>query len=180
MSAVDAGDGRRAFATRSLLTSEKEARQETTCRVCTGMILIGDPIRVRDWHIDQSHAACGWLRADEHDVHERRRPGTSFAYFEWRCPMCGLDACSLRKPRDDDNPSCRRCRPRPELAVGVTVETIVPHQWRVGAGRRPRMVRVPAYTRGVVLKVTPDIAHVQLEAPSRLLVWIRRLVLNTI
>ncbi len=183
MTARDASyeDGRQRFATRSLLTHEKIAELEgSSCRVCGGVIRIGDMIRVRDWHVEASHSSCGWLKADEHDRHERRRPGTAFAYFEWRCPMCGLDACKLRKPRDDDDPRCGRCRPRPELEAGVTVETIEAHAWRVGPGRRPRLVRVPAFVRGVIVKVTPDVAHVQLEAPYRLLVWIRRLVLVAI
>ncbi len=173
-------DGKRRFSTRTMLTFERTTEQGgIPCRVCRGIVERGELVRTREWSLEIAHAACGWLRlTDEHDRHEVRRPGTSFSFFEWRCPACGLDACSVRRPRDDDDPRCKRCRPLPELAVGVTVETIVPHRWRVIRGKRPRNVLVPAYTRGVVLTVNPEIVKVHFENPFHYLTeWVRRLAI---
>lgn len=148
------------FLTTKLHTEIVEGHvQELTCRVCSEPILIGDPHRARQWHLEYAHPDCGWFKADEdRSVHPRRRPGTYFEYFEWMCPNCGLDACAPRKPRATDDMRCRRCNPLPEeLEPGVRVECLYSfYIMREVKGRKPRRVNVEPYTRGELVKVHGD------------------------
>lgn len=174
-------EDRARFSTTRLLTEVEEGGtfQDHPCRVCGETIPRLTPIRSRQWHLEYAHSACGWLRPDEHEVHERRRPGTVFAYFEWRCPSCGLDACQVRAPREGDDRRCRRCRPLPPLEPGATVETISPMSFRVGRGKRPRLVRIDSYTRGELLKVSGELGLVRWEGGAGEC-WARLLVLHTV
>lgn len=169
------------FSTTRILTSvdDEGTFQDHPCRVCGETIARGTPIRSRQWHLEYAHPACGWLRADELEVHERRRPGTVFSYYEWQCPACKLDACTVRKPRDEDDRRCTRCRPLPPLEVGAKVETIAAQQFQVGRGKRPRRVYVPTYTRGELVKVSGEVGLVKWEGKLGEC-WTRLLVLHTV
>jgi hypothetical protein len=168
------------FAQRTLHTYVIDAHSAELCRVCSGAIRCGDRVRARQWHHEYAHEACGWLRPDEREPHERRRPGTVFAYWEWQCPACELDACSPRAPRDGDPRECKRCRPTPPLGEGVKVDTIVTLFFRVGRGKRPRTVNVPAYTRGTIRKVAPETVLVALDVPKLPPQWLRRSHLSAV
>lgn len=113
------GAARSAFHTRGIHTNVVECTMTRECRVCRGVIDVGTSMRSRPHGIEYAHADCGWLRPDEKAVHEVRRPGTSFTFYEWACPLCGLDACDVRKPDDETDMRCKRCEPgRYSLAVG--------------------------------------------------------------
>ena len=179
----DRPEERARFATSSLLTFEDILTDDADvpCRVCGGPLIQGHSVRRRQWHFDMSHVQCGWLRVDETDLHERRRPGTFFSYWEWRCPTCGLDACAVRRPRDDDNMQCKRCKPRAELEVGAPVEIVHALRFRVGRGKRPRLVQLDAYARGRVLKLSGELALVSLtDKPEGQEVWVRAMSLSTL
>lgn len=109
----DPFEARLMFRTRSLHTAVKPCPPAiagaVACRVCGVVLELGAPIRARQWHLEYAHEACGWFRPDEGALREARRPGTSFAYFEWRCPSCELDACAGRRPADGGDMRCARC-----------------------------------------------------------------------
>ncbi len=117
-------DGKALFATDTLHTRVSPARFTDTCRVCGNTVRVDERVYKRQHFLDVAHVACGWLKRDEADVHEVRRPGTSFAFFEWRCPTCELDACHTRRPLDGDDLRCKRCRPR-KLAEGGVAELVI-------------------------------------------------------
>ncbi len=120
----DYGADRRKFATDSLHTFEALARYADKCRVCGGAVRADEAIRRRQHFVELAHAACGYLRIAEHAVHETRRPGTAFSFYEWRCPKCGLDACHTRRPLAGDDLQCKRCRPR-KLEAGALAELVI-------------------------------------------------------
>lgn len=117
------GAGRRANATYTLHTTVVRTAIVRECRVCRGPIEIDEPMRARAHALEYSHVTCGWLRADEHDVHEVSRPGTSFVFYEWRCVVCGLDACRPRRPVQ--SMACIRCAPdRDAVMAGKRVAAL--------------------------------------------------------
>lgn len=151
------GAARTAFQTTSIHTgiSDKPAPEGYSCRVCGGAIKAGEPYRRRQWFLEYAHEGCGWLRADEHDVREVRRPGTTFAFYQWRCPSCGLDACEMQRPDDESEMRCVRCAPdKHKPVVGARVELVV-GVWYDSASRHGgghRRYRVPRGTRARVLE----------------------------
>lgn len=176
---------RETFATRSLLTYVRPATpvdvHPLPCRVCGEAIGIGDRIRVRQWHHERAHEECGWWKRDESiEPTERRRAGTSFAYWEWTCPTCHLDACHVRAPREGDPLVCTRCLPTRPLEVGSLVEVISPFYFLVGLGKRPRRVTVPAYARGRVVLLREALTAVQFEGRAYPPQWVRTLLLNVV
>ena len=134
--------GRRQFYS-PLLTETTTSAQSHVCRVCTEEIPAGELVLFRAWHVEYSHLSCKWIRDDEAEPHERTRPGTFQRYWEWRCPECGLDACSTREPDDGSEPRCSRCAPGQHvIALGARVELIVSiyvtHRKRVRVDRGTR------------------------------------------
>lgn len=146
-----------------LLADLAPGGQATTCRVCAEPIAEGEPRWTRAWHVEQAHERCGYLRADEHEPVERTRPGSFARYWTWRCPSCGLDAAQPRRPREGDPRECLRCRPRPELALGVVAELVGTTHVLVGRGKRARRVAVPAHSRVRVVDEHADGQHVLVE-----------------
>ena len=108
-----------------LLTTESTSVQPHICRVCLEEIPAGTPVLFRAWHVEYSHVACNWIRPDEVEPHERTRPGSFSAYWEWQCPQCLRDACSPRAPDEATERRCTRCAPDQfVIALGARVELI--------------------------------------------------------
>lgn len=159
MSALD--DGKDRFRQDALHTFESTTRDGGVCRVCRGEIGPGEPALRRQHFLEIAHPACGWLRLpEEHDPHEVRRPGTDFVFWEWRCPYCGRDACHTRRPRDGDDPRCKRCHPR-RLAPGCTAETI--NFMRVTPPKRKRWIVIPIGERVKVVELEETRALIEVR-----------------
>lgn len=140
---------RRAFYS-PLLTTETSSAQPHVCRVCRGDIEAGAPVLFRAWHVEYSHVECGWLRHDEYEPHERTRPGTFSGYWEWRCPTCLRDACSVRQPDEATERRCGRCAPEQyTVALGARVELVQSVRLR----RRRGSVEIARGTRAHVREV---------------------------
>lgn len=156
------GAARRAFQTTTLLTVVvADAPAGLSCRVCGGTIKAGDRYRRRQWFLEYAHEGCGWLRVDELEEREVRRPGTSFAFYQWRCSECGLDACSTRKPDEESERRCSRCAPEQfELVVGARVELISGVWYDVLERGRMRRYKVPSGTRARVLALHGELVLV--------------------
>lgn len=165
---------RRTF-TSPLLSTAIESTNGGTCRVCGGAIERGELVLFRAWHTEIAHVACGYVRRGEDEPHECRKPGTFTAYWEWRCPACGLDACALRAPRDGDPRECGRCAPPPPVEAGVVVETLSAMVFR-GPVKRGRVTSkcVERHTRAIVLSTRDDLAELQwldeVDAPAKVVV----------
>lgn len=197
--AMDDTDRRLANATRSLHTYVAPAADAyhlngQMCRVCKEPIRGGvHAFRKRQYCLEYAHEACGWFAPTEtRTPYMLTRPGTSFVYWQWECPSCGLDACAPRKPREDDPHECKRCRPTPKIEVGTMVETIEAQRVDMVQGKKSRSVRVDRYTRGKVTRVhetlsasgEPYVAAAYVRFPKADVpaeyVWLRTLILSAI
>lgn len=168
---MSAGASRRQFFS-PLLTAETTSAQAHVCRVCTEEIPAGSPVLFRAWHVEYSHLACKWVRDDEAEPHERVRPGSFNRYWEWRCPECGLDACSARQPDDVSERRCARCAPEQfTVALGARVE-LVSGIWVMQGRRR---IAVPRGTRAHVRELRTDPGSSTIAR----LAWIGRRVSDT-
>ena len=134
--------------------SGRMARIETAhlggpCRVCGEAIPSRAPAWLVPWRVGKAHEMCGYLTAEENDVHLVRTENDR--WWSWRCPTCKLDATSEHKPEEGDPLECRRCF-RPELVVGSLVAAANVGR-RAIVGKNQRSAFVWPGDRGLVVSV---------------------------
>lgn len=116
-------DFKRSQATQTLMSSVipmASSLNGVVCRACT-VPLHGPDVRVRFVTQDFAHPECWFAPHDDGSIRERRRSGTSFSFYEWRCDRCGFDACSTKQPIDQEDRFCTRCRRDGGLILGSIV-----------------------------------------------------------
>lgn len=156
MTSGDSYDFRRAQQTGSLHTdivTLNANSRERPCKVCHGPMSGCISGRRREFGLEVAHAGCGWFGTIDNSIpREVRRPGTDFAFWEWPCIACGLDAASTKLPLGGEDRRCKRCR------SGIQIGSIVKPRmgaigWSSTMSRTTRFARhripsqiVPAYS----------------------------------
>ena len=122
-----------------------------TCRVCALPVDRGAPAWSIAWKPGLAHEACGYLRADEKEIH--RVASENDWWWAWACPACGNDAASHHRPLEGDPLECRRCR-KPTVVVGAIVAA-TGVGLRAVVGHATRSTFVQPGDRGIVVAVRP-------------------------
>ena len=150
----------------NILAGLSTQRQDgVPCRVCDQPVASGSSVWGVSWRPGIAHEVCGYLRADEREVHEVNCELRT--WWAWECPTCERDAASMYRPRDGDPMECRRCR-KPMPVIGALVEATHVGQKAI-VGKVGRSVHVERGARGMVVG-TPreDVVCVEWgEGPKR-------------